>query len=86
MYGERYPEIPPGEVLLDYWREIGFSGVGSVGVVPLTWIEVAAFVSCAGYDISAIEARCMVDMSRAYVASYLDTRPTSIEPMERNSG
>jgi hypothetical protein len=58
---------------------------GMGGLVPFTWQEVAAFANVGGYDISAVEARALVNMSRAYVAAMQDTAPLSIAPMDRTS-
>jgi hypothetical protein len=56
---------------------------GMGGAVPFTWGEVAAFASIGGYDISPVEARALVNMSRAYASALLDTKPNSIAPMDR---
>ncbi len=80
MHGERFPEISHTERLVDYWRELGYC---MIGPSPFTWGEVAAFASVGGYDISPIEARVLVNMSRAYVAALQDTNPLSIAPMDR---
>lgn len=89
MYGERLPELPWQERLPDYWREMGFASIAvsatGVGFVPFTWQEVAAFISASGFDISPVETRVLVEMSRAYSRHYGDTNPLSIEPMERVS-
>lgn len=58
---------------------------GAGGPVPFTWGEVAAFASVGGYDISHVEARALVNMSRAYLAAMQDTDPLSIAPMDRVS-
>jgi hypothetical protein len=85
MKGDRLPEIPHTERLVDYWRELGFAMYGMSGAIPFTWGEVAAFASVGGYDISAVEARALVNMSRAYVTAMQDTNPLSIAPMDRDS-
>jgi hypothetical protein len=85
MHGERLPEVPFAERLVDYWRELGFAMFGGSGPMPFTWQEVAAFASVGGYDISPVEARALVNMSRAYVAAMNDTNPLSIAPMDRVS-
>ena len=77
------PEVPYTERLVDYWRELGFAMYGGAGLAPFSWQEVAAFASVGGYDISAIEARALVNMSRAYVAAMQDDNPLSIAPMDR---
>ena len=77
--------MPHTERLVDYWRELGFAMYGAQGVVPFTWQEVAAFAHIGGYDISPIEARALVNMSRAYVAAMQDANPLSIAPMDRTS-
>ena len=85
LKGERLPDLPHTERLADYWRELGFCMYGMGGAMPFTWGEVAAFASVGGYDISAVEARALVNMSRAYVAAMQETDPLSIAPMDRTS-
>jgi hypothetical protein len=83
LKGERLPEIPFSERLVDYWRELGYAMDGPAGPVPFTWGEVAAFASVGGYDIIPVEARVLVNMSRAYVDAMNDTAPLSKAPMDR---
>jgi len=85
MYGDDYPELPASESLVDYWRDIGFASPAPMGgAFPISWRDVQAFKEAGGYDISPCEARCLVDMSRAYVQGMLDDHPLSIAPMERD--
>ena len=56
------------------------------GVEPFTWSEIEAYDRMTGANLSPVEAHCLMDMSRAYVRGFSDTRPLSIEPMERANG
>ncbi|WP_147270770.1 phage tail assembly chaperone [Alteripontixanthobacter maritimus] len=79
------PDLPPGESLPDHWREVGYAMRSPTGdVQPFTWSEIDAYSRTAGANLTAFEARCLMDMSRAYVRGITDTRPLSIEPMERD--
>ncbi len=87
MFGVRLPELAITETLPEIWRDLGYaktSGMG--GLEPLSWLEIDAFARVTGQDLSGVEGQCLMDMSRAYVASISDTRPLSIEPMERANG
>ena len=53
------------------------------GAEPFTWTEIDSYNRATGANLSPVEARCLMDMSRAYVRGLNDTRPLSIEPMER---
>lgn len=86
MQGETLPEIPAGERLVDMWQDLGFYRLLSDGSqAPFEWQELSAFRQMSGHSISHIEASCLMDMSRAYVAGVNDTNPFSIPPMERHS-
>jgi hypothetical protein len=78
------PEMPCTELLHEIWHEIGLAGFGPHGAaVPLTWQEVQAFIATSGRDLIPIEARCLVEMSRAYCNEIANTNPLRISPMER---
>jgi len=83
MFGGELPDLPPSEMVVDYWQELGFAGIGYSGYIPFSWQEIAAFVSCGGYDIAPVEARVLVDMSKAFAREYADDNPLSISPVER---
>ena len=83
--GVALPEIPPSEYMVEIWHHLGFFRIlGDGGRAPFEWHEIAAFAQMAGYAISPIEAHCLIDMSRAFVAGLNDTNPFSIPPMERD--
>lgn len=84
MYGETLPDLPLTERLISYWAELGLCGRLFDGIpAPLQWGEMDAFVRLNGYDLSEVEASCLMDMSRAYANAMTDTKPLSIAPMER---
>ena len=83
MYGDDLPELPASETVADWWRELGCSGYGMNGAEPFTWQELRAFADVAGYDISPVQARCLMDMSRAYCAEIADKSALRVPPMER---
>ena len=85
MFGERYPELPHTENMIDHWRDIGFVRQLQGGLAALEWQEIEAYKSAMGCDFSPIEALTLVEMSKAYVSCISDTNPLSIEPMERNN-
>lgn len=84
MYGEALPELPASENVAEWWRELGYARSGMNGVEPYTWQELQAFASIGGYDISAVEARCLMDMSRVYCVEIGDSSHFRIAPMERD--
>ena len=83
MFGTELPELPCGELLQDTWQEIGLAGFGANGAVPLTWSEVQAFAALTNADLRPYEARCLMEMSRAYCTEIANTNPLRISPMER---
>lgn len=84
MYGETLPELPPSENVAEWWRELGYARSGMNGVEPYTWQELQAFAAIGGYDISPVEARCLMDMTRAYCVEIADSSPLRKPPMERD--
>lgn len=82
--GATLPEVAIAERMVELWQELGFvRRLSDGGAAPFEWQELAAFADLAGYAISPIEAQCLMDMSRAYVAGLNDCNPFSIAPMER---
>lgn len=84
MYGDKFPEIPATENLIDHWRNLGFSRVGAAGYLPFEWQELAAYQAAMRCELSPAEAHTLVDMSAAYASCISDDNPLSIEPMERS--
>jgi len=84
LYGEDLPELPASENVADWWRQLGCASCGMDGAEAFTWAELQAFAQVGGYDISPVEARCLMDMSRAYCAEIADTSPLRVPPMERD--
>ena len=84
MYGEALPELPASERLAEFWYDLGYARSSMNGAEPYTWQELQAFAVIGGYDISAIEARCLMDMSRAYCVEIGDNSHLRIPPMERD--
>lgn len=83
--GTILPTVDPAETLVELWHELGFfRRLGDGTPTAFEWQELAAFAQMSGYAISPIEAHCLMDMSRAYVAGLADTHPFSIPPMERD--
>ncbi len=39
---------------------------GAMGIIPLTWVELDAFISRSGYPLSGFEAENIITMSREY--------------------
>lgn len=83
MYGESLPELPASECVVEYWRELGYARESMNGAVPVTWQELQAFAEIGGYAISPVEARCLIDMSRAYCIEIANSSPLRKPPMER---
>ncbi len=84
MFGERFPELPLTERLVSYWAELGLCGRMFDGSPsPLMWGEIDAFARLNSYDLTQVEASCLMDMSRAYANAMADTNPLSIAPMDR---
>jgi len=81
VFGEVLPEMAPGERLIDIAHLLGWA---SPERAPLTWLEIDAYNRTMGSDLQPYEARCLVDMSRAYITGFLDDNPLSKQPMERN--
>lgn len=87
MFGERFPDIPLTERLIDHWRELGFARPMPMGgYLGFEWQEVAAYQALTQCDLIPAEAQVLVDMSNAYASCLGDTNPLSIEPMERGNG
>lgn len=85
MYGETLPELPASEQVAEWWRELGYARSSLNGVEPFSWRELQAFAEIGGYAISPIEARCLMDMSRAYAVEVADSSPLRKPPMERET-
>lgn len=64
---------------------VGRCGMGQGGPLPLTWLELQAFGAMSGMELSAPEARCIVEMSRAYCNELANSNPLRISPMERQA-
>ncbi len=84
LYGDDLPILPASETVADWWRELGYARSGMNGAEPYTWQELQAFAHVGGYDISPLQARCLIDMSRAYCAEIADGSPLRKPPMERH--
>lgn len=84
MYGVSLPLLPSSEAVADWWRDLGYAGLGANGAEPLTWQEVQAFAVIGGYDISPLQARCLIDMSRAYCVEIAERGALRVPPMERD--
>jgi hypothetical protein len=85
LYGESLPELPASECIAEYWRELGYARESINGVAPVTWQELQAFAEIGGYAISPHEARCLIDMSRAYCVEIADRSHFRKPPMERET-
>lgn len=83
MFGETLPELPPRERLADVWRDMGCATADMNGVAPFSWQELQAFSAATDCALAPAEARCLIDMSRAYASAVSDENPLSIAPMER---
>lgn len=65
------PPILPGDgYLLDDFLAIGRMRHGDMGMVPLSWQDIAAWESVTGADITGDEAALIHSLSRDYVVSY----------------
>lgn len=82
IFGAQLPELPCSELLQDTWQELGLAGFGPNGAVPLTWAEVQSFIAATGCYLRPVEARCLIEMSRAYCVEVSNTNPLRISPME----
>lgn len=65
------------------WRDLGYARESMSGATPYSWSEVKAYADLACGDITAAEASCLVDMSRAYCLEILNGNPLRKSPMER---
>lgn len=81
------PDIPAAEAMPDHWRGLGYArSLETGGLGAFEWQEIDAYVRLTGNRLTPVEAHCLMDMSRAYVAGISDTNPLSIEPKERANG
>ena len=83
MFGEVLPEIGVCERLTDVWQELGYAKPGTHGAVPFDFTEVDAFNRLTDCNLTAHEAVCLVDMSRAYCVEVAERNPLRVAPMER---
>lgn len=87
MFGFRLPVLPDCETLAEHWQELGYAKSSvSGGLEPFSWLEIDAYNRLTESGLVPVEAQCLMDMSRAYVRGISDTKPLSIEPMERANG
>jgi hypothetical protein len=84
-------EIPPmpdltghQSSILCLFQEVGPTGQGAMGEVPLTWAEVDAFTRLSPEITEPWEARILVQMSRDYLTEKgLGADPFRKGPLER---
>jgi hypothetical protein len=84
VHGVEYPELPTAETVHDWWDDVGRCGLIQGSPIPLTWAELQAFAALSGADLRPYEAKCLVEMSRAYCLEITNTNPLRISPMERS--
>lgn len=84
IHGDDLPDIPASEEVADWWYDLGYAQSGMHGAEPFTWQELQAFAVISGYDISPVQAHCLMDMSRAYSVEIADRSHLRKPPMERH--
>jgi hypothetical protein len=66
-----YPEIPAGaEYLVALFHSAGVATQTGMGLIPLSWQEIEAFVKCTQASVTPWELRVIRKMSEAYCAEY----------------
>jgi hypothetical protein len=68
-----YPELPPGaEYLVSFFHSAGIATQTGMGLIPLSWQEIQAFVRCNAHEgyITPWELSVIRKMSEAYCAEY----------------
>lgn len=70
--------------MIEHWENMGYArALPMGGCAGFEWQEVTAYIAATHSDLSPIEAKTLVDMSRAYAEAVADKNPLSIAPMER---
>ena len=71
------PIIKNYDYLLVYLQEIGFYQSGGMGIVPISFTEIKAYLDLMGIRLSSFEVSTLRKMSVAYVSqhhdNYIDT-------------
>lgn len=83
MYGEQLPDLAPYETMHEAWQQAGYSASGINGPEPFSWVEIQAFSEVSERNMTKMEMRVLMDMSRAFCRGFADKNPMSIQPMER---
>lgn len=79
-----FPDVGPGQYLIDAFHKLRFARHGFEGMTPQTWAEIDAFARATGLISAGWEAETLFDMSWGYVTENQKAGdPLRIAPMER---
>lgn len=74
------PELEHGQHLLTWLNEIGITGQGYNGPIPLSWQELKAWRDCTGTAATSEEMLMLRQLSVDYIAQYNSSADPNAPP------
>lgn len=81
--GSPFLQMPPLDdeyYIIKFWEDCGSVGVGSSGIVPLSWSEIKAWRTENELSLTHFEITCIRKLSQAYVSEFYVAKEKDSEP------